>query len=106
MHFILPLIAVLIFKEYIILNQEVIIYCTFLGLCATAIYFSSDALVNIFTTNRVTIQNELKSSSTQIQKGYMNAVLYHEMFNLLNPTLNSELPDYSNDFSDTRHYFE
>lgn len=106
MHIILPLIAVLIFKEYIVLNQELIIYCTFLGLCAIAIYFSSHTLVNMFTNNRITIQNELKSSSTNIQRQYTNTVLYNKMYHLLNPTLNSELPDYSNDYSDIRYYFE
>ena len=88
MRLLISLIISLIVKEYIILNQEIIISSFFFYLCmiTTAISISASAIAK-------PIQNEL---SYHIQKQYVNAVLYQELYNGI--TLNLTSKNYPNDF--------
>jgi len=66
MQYFIPLFAILFFKEFIVLNQEIIIYTTFLTL--TLIFISKVNLLNTFEDIRNTIKDEIKVTSSNLQR--------------------------------------
>ena len=92
--YIIPLLAFLFFKEFIILNQEIIIYTTFLTL--TIIFINTFNLSNVFNNMRSTIKTDLNSSSSNLQKRDISIKnKFYDFYNVLT-NIEIKLPNIKN----------
>lgn len=93
MNFLPGFFSIIFNKEYIVANDELIIYLTFLTLLIVIVNSSKNALENIFTNLRNYEKNTLQENSTAQHLTLNNSIAIAEIFSYADLDINLPEPD-------------